>query len=62
LRKDVSGRPNENFTMGTRDVVTGAPNYDESDVKEIARAFTGWKFKGGEGPSTGEAQEGQVLI
>lgn len=55
---NVRGRPNENFarelqelfTMGTRDVVTGEPNYDESDVKEIARAFTGWKFKGGEDP------------
>jgi uncharacterized protein (DUF1800 family) len=45
--------PNENFarelqelfTMGTHDVVTGEPNYTEKDVKEIARAFTGLKFK-----------------
>jgi uncharacterized protein (DUF1800 family) len=48
----VAGRPNENFarellelfTMGIRDVVTGELNYSENDVKEIARAFTGWKF------------------
>ena len=49
---NVSGQPNENFsrelqelfTMGIKDVVTGEPNYTEQDVKEIARAFTGWKF------------------
>lgn len=45
--------PNENFarelqelfTMGTNDVVTGEPNYTEQDVKEISRAFTGWRFR-----------------
>jgi uncharacterized protein (DUF1800 family) len=49
---NVRGRPNENFarelqelfTMGITDIVTGEPNYTEQDVKEIARAFTGWKF------------------
>lgn len=49
---NVRGNPNENFArelqelfgMGISDVVTGAPNYSENDVKEIARAFTGWKF------------------
>lgn len=48
----VRGRPNENFsrelqelfTMGINDVVTGERNYTEDDVKEIARAFTGWKI------------------
>lgn len=51
------GDPNENFarelqelfTMGTHDVVTGEPNYTEQDVKEIARAFTGWRFNLKEG-------------
>ena len=46
----VKGNANENFarelqelfTMGINDVVTGEPNYTEKDVKEIARAFTGW--------------------
>lgn len=50
---NVLGNPNENFarelqelfTMGIYDVVTGQPNYTEKDVKEIARAFTGWKAK-----------------
>jgi uncharacterized protein (DUF1800 family) len=49
---NVKNSPNENwarelqelFTMGINDVVTGQPNYTEHDVKEIARAFTGWKF------------------
>jgi len=49
---NVRGKANENFarelqelfTMGINDVVTGEPNYSEDDVKEIARAFTGWKF------------------
>ncbi len=50
---NVKGAPNENFarelqelfTLGIKDVVTGAENYTEQDVKEIARAFTGWEFK-----------------
>jgi uncharacterized protein (DUF1800 family) len=45
--------PNENwarelqelFTMGINDVVTGQSNYSEDDVKQIARAFTGWRFR-----------------
>lgn len=49
---NVRDHPNENFarelqelfTMGIFDVVTGEPNYTEEDVKEIARAFTGWTF------------------
>jgi len=49
---NVLGSPNENFarelqelfTMGITDVVTGERNYTEDDVKEIARAFTGWNF------------------
>jgi uncharacterized protein (DUF1800 family) len=50
---NVLGNANENFgrelqelfTMGIFDVVTGAPNYTEQDVKEIARAFTGWDYQ-----------------
>lgn len=50
---NVRGKPNENwarelqelFTMGINDAVTGVPNYTENDVKEIARAFTGWSFR-----------------
>jgi uncharacterized protein (DUF1800 family) len=50
---NVLGNPNENFarelqelfTMGVKDLITGEPNYSQKDVREIARAFTGWKFK-----------------
>lgn len=50
---NVLGRPNENFgrelqelfTMGINDVVTGEQNYTEEDVKEVARAFTGWDYQ-----------------
>jgi uncharacterized protein (DUF1800 family) len=31
--------------MGITDVVTGEANYTEDDVKEIARAFTGYNFR-----------------
>ena len=50
---NVLGKPNENFgrelqelfTMGINDVVTGDQNYTEQDVKEVARAFTGWDYQ-----------------
>jgi uncharacterized protein (DUF1800 family) len=49
---NVLGKANENFgrelqelfTMGINDIVTGAQNYTEQDVKEVARAFTGWDY------------------
>ena len=50
---NVLGSANENFgrelqelfTMGIRDVVTGEQNYTEQDVKEVARAYTGWDYQ-----------------
>src|SRR6185369_8981923 len=50
---NVLGKPNENFgrelqelfSMGINDVVTGEQNYTEQDVKEVARAFTGWDYQ-----------------
>ncbi len=50
---NVLGSANENFgrelqelfTMGIKDVVTGEQNYTEQDVKEVARAFTGWNYR-----------------
>ncbi len=33
----------ELFMMGTGDILTGNPNYYESDVKEGAKALTGWR-------------------
>ncbi len=56
LNTSVRGTPNENFarelmelfTCGPKDVVTGKPNYTETDVQESARAFTGWTVVNGE--------------
>ncbi len=50
---NVLGKANENFgrelqelfTMGIKDVVTDEQNYTEDDVKEVARAFTGWNYQ-----------------
>jgi uncharacterized protein (DUF1800 family) len=44
LNENYSRELQELFTMGIFDVVTGQPNYTEDDIKEIARAFTGWQF------------------
>jgi len=45
------GSPNENFARELMELFTlGEGNYGESDVKEAARAFTGWSIN----PATGE--------
>ncbi|MGH2349252.1 MAG: DUF1800 domain-containing protein [bacterium] len=41
------GRPNENYARELMELFTlGVGNYTERDVKEAARAFTGWTFAG----------------
>lgn len=43
--------PNENFAREVMELFTlGEGNYSETDIKEAARAFTGWSFA----PETGE--------
>jgi uncharacterized protein (DUF1800 family) len=62
---NVLGKPNENFareinelfTTGITDVVTGEANYTEDDVKAIAAAFTGWKFRANRRSENGFAVE-----
>ncbi len=45
------GWPNENFARELMELFTlGEGNYTEQDVKEVARAFTGWSIN----PNTGE--------
>ncbi len=45
------GSPNENFAREVMELFTlGEGNYSEQDVKEAARAFTGWSFE----PASGE--------
>src|SRR3990172_9529386 len=43
------GRPNENYARELLELFTmGIGNYAEQDIKEAARAFTGWTFAGNE--------------
>jgi len=47
------GKPNENFAREMMELFTlGIGNYSEDDVKEGARAFTGWQYKRGTGQFT----------
>lgn len=48
---NVAGKPNENFARELMELFTiGIGNYTETDVKEAARAFTGWGFGFGRNP------------
>jgi uncharacterized protein (DUF1800 family) len=44
-QQNRKGKPNENFAREVMELFTmGRGNYSENDVKEAARAFTGWGF------------------
>jgi uncharacterized protein (DUF1800 family) len=44
-QENVAGKPNENFAREVMELFTlGIDNYTEQDVREGARAFTGWSF------------------
>lgn len=44
-RSDYKAHPNENFARELMELFTlGIGNYTETDVREAARAFTGWTF------------------
>lgn len=44
---NVKGAPNENFAREIMELFTmGVGHYTEADVREAARAFTGWNFAG----------------
>jgi hypothetical protein len=44
---NVKGAPNENFAREIMELFTmGVGNYTETDIREAARAFTGWNFDG----------------
>lgn len=43
--KNLKGAPNENFAREIMELFTmGVGNYGEKDVREAARAFTGWNY------------------
>ena len=44
---NVKGAPNENFAREIMELFTmGVGNYSEQDIREAARAFTGWNYQG----------------
>ena len=44
---NVKGKPNENFARELMELFSlGVGNYTENDVREAARAFTGWRTDG----------------
>ncbi len=46
-RQNVKGNPNENWAREFFELFTlGIGNYTEADIKEAARAFTGWTARG----------------
>jgi len=46
-RKNVKGHPNENFAREIMELFSlGVGNYTENDIKEVARALTGWTHHG----------------
>ena len=46
-QQNRKARPNENFAREVMELFTlGRGNYSETDVKEAARAFTGWGYDG----------------
>lgn len=48
-RSNRKGRPNENYARELLELFTmGIGNYTEQDIKEAARAFTGWTLRGTE--------------
>jgi uncharacterized protein (DUF1800 family) len=45
-KQNLKIKPNENFARELMELFTlGIGNYTEQDIKEAARAFTGWSFK-----------------
>ena len=44
---NIKGAPNENFAREIMELFTmGVGNYSEKDIREAARAFTGWNYEG----------------
>src|SRR5262249_23951214 len=44
---NVKGRPNENYARELMELFSlGVGNYTEKDIREAARAFTGWRTDG----------------
>jgi uncharacterized protein (DUF1800 family) len=56
--QNTATHPNQNyarelmelFSLGRVDLMTGAPNYTQADIQEMARALTGWQIDWNGGP------------
>ena len=56
---NVKGSPNENFAREIMELFTmGVGHYGEADVREAARAFTGWNYKGLDFDFNADAHDG----
>jgi hypothetical protein len=58
------GTPNENYSREVMELFTLGPrNYSENDVKQLARAFTGWQIREGKGVlETAQFDDGEKEI
>jgi len=58
---NVKGSPNENFAREIMELFTmGVGHYGEADVREAARAFTGWNYRGLDFDLQAEAHDGGI--
>ena len=58
---NVKGSPNENFAREIMELFTmGVGHYGEADVREAARAFTGWNYRGLDFYFNAEAHDGGI--
>ena len=58
---NVKGSPNENFAREFMELFTmGVGHYGEADVREAARAFTGWNYRGLDFDFNAEAHDGGI--
>ena len=56
---NVKGSPNENFAREIMELFTmGVGHYGEADVREAARAFTGWNYRGLDFDFNADAHDG----
>lgn len=63
-QQNAKARPNENFARELFELFTlGVGNYSERDIREAARAFTGWHERGGAFCfSRGEHDDGEKVV
>ncbi len=62
-RMNVKGHPNENFAREVMELFSlGVGNYTEQDIKEAARAFTGWTLTEGHDSKMNDELEAQHKV